>query len=76
MEIEQALGIHDVKGDRRINFDEFKHMFLPNEQWIMENEEILSPYRIIQEGIDKRKSLTLQKRPISDSFDNHDDCDD
>lgn len=47
LEIEQALGIHDVKGDRRINFDEFKHMFLPNEQWIEENDEIMSPYRII-----------------------------
>lgn len=30
-EIESALGIHDVKGDKRISFEEFKHMFLPNE---------------------------------------------
>lgn len=30
-EIDVALGIHDVKGDQRISFEEFKHMFLPNE---------------------------------------------
>jgi len=30
-EIDQALGAHDVKNDGRISFEEFKHMFLPND---------------------------------------------
>lgn len=31
-EIDNALGVHDIIGDSRITFEEFKHMFVPNEQ--------------------------------------------
>lgn len=74
-EIEQALGIHDVKGDHRISFEEFKHMFLPNEKWMAENDEIVSPYRIVKQTtnpVNGNGEFKLQKR----GFDADDDSED
>jgi len=33
-EIDKAIGVHDVKHDGKINFEEFKNMFIPNDEWI------------------------------------------
>lgn len=40
-EIEQVFNQHDVTHDGKISFEEFKHMFLPDERWIhqMNDEE-------------------------------------
>ena len=40
-EIDQALGTHDITGDSQINFEEFKHMFVPNERWMNESEQMI-----------------------------------
>lgn len=47
-EIEQALGTHDVTGDSRIDFEEFKHMFLPNDQWLNESAELTKRIDLIK----------------------------
>ena len=59
-EIDQVLGIHDVKGDEQISFEEFKHMFLPNEQWITEEQQ--SPYRVLKQPSVRMGELSLHKR--------------
>ena len=32
-EVDEALALHDVTKDKRITFDEFRHMFFPKEAW-------------------------------------------